>query len=360
MELYTQDLKEAISALLKYVPGKTTMPILQHILFKRDGEQLTLSSTNLESQVVMLLDVSFDYGEEVNITLPAAEIRDLVNRISAEKIKFTFDDKACSAVMRYGKSKSTLKGMSGDDFPQTDFKFDLSFKMNLDKFKELVRYTALSASQDESHPVLTGMNFVSDGNTMSVMTADGYRASKLFVSLESEPFNIIVPTKAITALLLPNVEEVEISVSTSRFGILADNFRFTSQLISGNFPEIKRIIPPEFAITVKVDSDLLKNAMECAMVFSRDAAKLMKIMVDSENVRVISTSQESGDGENVVSLQDSDTNGFEISVNGQYLIDILRVVNGSVLLKFNQKTTPIGVFEIGNDNYTHIVMPMHA
>jgi DNA polymerase-3 subunit beta len=76
-------------------------------------------------------------------------------------------------------------------------------------------------------------------------------------------------------------------------------------------------------------------------------------------VTLVATSPELGD--NVVDVDASiEGNPVEISFNAKYLIDLLSVVDSpQVVLETHNPDENPGVFRmVGDENFTHIIMPM--
>ena len=61
------DLLEALNTVKGAVPSKSTMPILECILFERDGDTLRLSATDLEISIIQTVPVRFELnGHRLN------------------------------------------------------------------------------------------------------------------------------------------------------------------------------------------------------------------------------------------------------------------------------------------------------
>ena len=146
-----------------------------------------------------------------------------------------------------------------------------------------------------------------------------------------------------------------------------------SQLIEGNFPDYKQIIPTSYNTRTVVDTKEFLRAAKIALLFARDAANIVRLqMTPGEgelgpaprrtrpgSLTLAATAAEVGDN---VGQIDAAIEGqaMEIAFNGRYLIDILNVIDSAqVALETNTPSSP-GVFRpVGDEDFVHVIMPMH-
>jgi DNA polymerase-3 subunit beta len=138
-----------------------------------------------------------------------------------------------------------------------------------------------------------------------------------------------------------------------------------SQLIDGNFPDYRQIIPRERATHTVVDAGVLLKACKTAQIFARDAAHIARLHVRPGDelapgrMVVSATSAETGDD---VTEVDASVEGDEIEIafNIRYLIDVLSVVGApQVALDTTTASSPGVIRPVGEDDFTHVIMPMH-
>jgi DNA polymerase-3 subunit beta len=138
-----------------------------------------------------------------------------------------------------------------------------------------------------------------------------------------------------------------------------------SQLIDGNFPDYRQIIPRERHTHTVLDTVLFLKACKMAQIFARDAANISRIQVEPGSelepgrVRVSATAAETGED---VSELDASVEGeaIEIAFNVKYLIDVLSVMGApQVSLDTTTSSSPGVIRPVGDDDFTHVIMPMH-
>ena len=110
---------------------------------------------------------------------------------------------------------------------------------------------------------------------------------------------------------------------------------------------------------------LLLKASKAANVFAREAANIARIAfvpgdeLTPGHITIGAQSAETGD--NAGELDANITgHGLEIAFNVKYLIDVLSVVGtNQISLDTSDASKPGIIRPIGDDTFTHVIMPMH-
>src|ERR1051325_9457615 len=78
------DLLRALTAVGGAVPNKSTLPILECVLFERDGERLVLTASDLEISIVQSVPVQFEQngtGGKDRVAVPARRLLDTLRAL---------------------------------------------------------------------------------------------------------------------------------------------------------------------------------------------------------------------------------------------------------------------------------------
>jgi DNA polymerase-3 subunit beta len=139
-----------------------------------------------------------------------------------------------------------------------------------------------------------------------------------------------------------------------------------SQLIEGKFPDYNQIIPKSYSTRTVLETTSLLKAARVSHLFARDSANIVKLEITPSGdelmngrVTLIATSAELGD--NVADVDASiEGNSMEIAFNAKYLIDVLSIIDSpQVALETTAPASPGVLRPIGDDKFTHVIMPMH-
>jgi len=186
-----------------------------------------------------------------------------------------------------------------------------------------------------------------------------------------EPLALVVPACALTELgriASERTDPTSITVTPQRSEILFHwtNIDLVSQLIDGKFPDYHAIIPQSSATRAMIDTQLMLKACKAANVFAREAANIARLtFVPGDelmpgHITVGATSAETGDNAGDLDAAISG-DPLEIAFNVKYLIDVLGVIGANqVSLEMTDASSPGVIRLIGDETFTHVIMPMHV
>lgn len=361
-----ENLAKGLSITGRAVPSRTTMPILSNILLATDHGQLRLAATNMELSIVHWVGARVETDGE--LTVPARSFIDLVNSLPPDQVDLRVEESSLSLALSCGTVKASFRGISAEEFPLVpEPREDDGFSVEAADLRTGLIQVTFAASADESHPVLTGVLAEFEGETMTLAAADGFRLSLRRIPLIHPiptPFSVIVPARALSELLriLGGLEEpVRVSTTHPHNQILFQmpDTVLNSQLIDGNFPDVRRIIPSGYKTRVVLGREELLQACKRAAIFARDVANIVTISVEPGEIVVSADSAEAGQGSTRLAAS-VEGNDLEIAFNVRFLIDVLSALNTpQVALEMNSPTNPGVIRAVGDDAFVHVVMPMH-
>jgi DNA polymerase-3 subunit beta len=368
-----ENLAEGLSIVGRAVSPRSTLPVLGNVLVATDGGRLKLSATDLEVGINCWIGAKVD--EEGATTVPARTFIDLVNALPPGQVDLELIVRTQTLNLRAARSEANIKGIDAQEFPIVAVPDEdlQGIPIEPDVLRSAIEQVAFAAATDESRPILTGVLAQFEDETLTLAAADGFRLSVRTVTLPdavSDPFSIIIPAQALTELRRVSGEQKEkvaIHVTPERNQVIFEltDVVLVSQLIDGNFPDYHQIIPRERATHTVLDTAPFLKACKMAQIFARDAANISRIQVEpgSElepgHVRVSATSAETGED---VSEIDATIEGkdVEIAFNVSYLIDVLSVTDAAqVALDTTTSSSPGVIRPVGEDSFTHVIMPMH-
>jgi DNA polymerase-3 subunit beta len=367
-----ENLSKGLGIVGRAVSPRSTLPVLGNVLLATDAGRLKLSATNLEVGISCWIGAKVD--EEGATTVPARTFVDLVNALPPEQVDMELVVRTQTLNLQAGRSEANIKGIDAQEFPIVPVpEGEGGILIEADVLRTAVSQVAFAAATDESRPILTGVLAKFEDTQLTLAAADGFRLSVRTIPLPQavfDPFSIIIPARALTELGRISGEQTDpivVTVTPTRNQVLFQltNIVLVSQLIDGNFPDYRQIIPKDRTTDTVVDTAALLKACKTALIFARDAAHITRLHIKpgSElapgHIVVSATSAETGDD---VSELDATIDGEEIEIafNVKYLIDMLSVVGTpQVTLGTTTSSSPGVIQPVGDVDYTHVIMPMH-
>lgn len=326
--------RESILGLLQSVIGvverRQTMPVLANVLVVVKGDEVSLTATDLEVELVAKGSANVQQGGE--ITVPGRKLLDIVKALP-DGAQVTLAVEGERATVRSGKSRFTLSTLPASEFPTVeDIRSQQTLTIGQGALKKLLEKTHFSMAQQDVRYYLNGMLVESDGKTLKTVATDGHRLAYCEAPMESAAGGVqqvIVPRKGVLELqrLLTGEDTVELVIGTNHVRVQIGTIRFTSKLIDGRFPEYGRVIPTNPSKKVAATRDVLRAALQRAAILSNEKYRGIRLSVKPGvlTLQAHNPEQEEAEEEIDVSYEGEE---MEIGFNVNYLLDALAAIDG--------------------------------
>src|SRR5690606_26307909 len=199
-----------------------------------------------------------------------------------------------------------------------------------------------------------------EGNKLSMVATDGHRlalARGACKSATNEPRSAIVPSKALNLLLrlFDDAEQtVRIQIVDNQILFATDQALLVSNLVEGNFPPYKDVIPKEGDKRASLATDVFASAVRRAALLTNEESKGVRMAFGPEGLTISSRAPEMGEAEVSVEVPEYAGDPIEIGFNPGYLLDALKVVDeNQVQFEFKAPNKP-GVLRTG-PNFLYVV-----
>ena len=355
-----ENLEKGLNIVRRAASNRAILPVLEHILIQADDGRLRLSATNLE--IGLTTTVGARIEEPGGVSVPVRTLVDLVKALPRERVDLEVDEKTATLALACGTHKAHVKGMAEGAFPVIPTHTDGYTELQAANLVTAIKQAAISAAGDEARPILAGVLFKASADGEIVLAAaDGFRLSVNRVALGGvlEPFEVIIPVKAMRELAGLDPETAQVQVEKNRVIFDLDGTVLTSQLIDGRFPDYNQIVPKSHTTRAVLPTAQLEQALKAVKIFARDADDIVKLDVRADAVQLSARSAETGDGTVTVPAT-VEGEPIEIAFNITYLLHFLAVVDTpNVVLETTTASSPGVLRPEGDSGFTYVIMPMH-
>lgn len=368
-----ENLARGLGIVAKAVSPRSTLPVLANVLIASDEGRLRLSATNLEMGITCWIPARID--EEGSTTVPARTFSDLVSTLPSDQVLLRLDPSTQTLNVRGGTSTNDIKCIDAQEFPPLPVPdLDGAVQINVGDFREMIHQVAFAASSDEARPVLMGVLIHVEKDKLTMAAADGFRLSvrKAVLSTPSAaPVAAIVPAQALKELArvaTDGEEPIYMVLPKGRGQVVfrVKDVEVVSQLIDGTFPDYQQIIPRSYKSRTLVSTASLLKACKQAEIFAREGSNVARFNIKSaqgemqpSEVEISATSEETGKNETIVEAT-VDGGGLLIAFNVKFLREALEVIRTpNVALETSAPNAPGVVKPVGDDQFLHVIMPMH-
>ena len=371
-----ENLSRGLAVVGRAVANRATLPVIHNVLLSVDQSMLKLSATNLE--IAMTTWVGAKIEEEGSITVPARLLSEFVNSLPNDPINLQLDEGSGLLEISSGSSKAHINITDASEFPPIPTVDDgIAAEVDPLVLRSAITRVAFAAATEESRPVLTGVELKLDESKFTMAAADGFRLAVhhgALLKAVPEEMSVIIPARTMNELnrLISDREEpVEILMTPAKGQAMfrirgSDTVEIVSQLLQGTFPNYEQLIPQSYTTRAVMDLPTVLRAARTASIFARDGSNIIRMHLmpaeaDTEppKVEISARSEEVGDNEDTVDLDEIEGEEGKIAFNSRYLLDVLSVLEkGKIALETTTSSSP-GVFKpTDSDDYIHVVMPM--
>jgi DNA polymerase-3 subunit beta len=361
-EISRENLLSGLQKIIGVIERRQTLPVLSNVLFQITGEELKLTGTDLEIQLVAR--TSLLEGNDGEITVPARKLLDIC-KLLPEECKIKFESIDGKIKVSSGRSRFTLSTLPASDFPAFDSsQCETELSINANQLKKTIDKTSFCMAQQDVRYYLNGLMIESDGSLLRAVSSDGHRLALHEETLDqkqNEFKQIILPRKGVVELfrlLSDSDEEVKLQLSSNSIQIVLGDLIFSAKLIDGRFPDYKRVFPDIDNKTIILDKQEIKLALSRVAILSNEKYKGIRLDISENCLKLEAHNPEHEEADEIIEINYTEE-PVVIGFNGSYMLDaISNVDTENVKISFSDTNSSCLIEDIDDSSTKFIVMPM--
>ena len=361
-------LLQSLNSVSKALSTKNLIPILSGIKFNLTNNGLFLSASDNDISIESFIDKD-DLEKIDNIgctVIQGKYILEIIKKLEGRVINIELLD-GIKVLISCGNSEFNLNCMDGNEFPNLNLEEKKEpIILKKEEFKNLINKTSFAVSTQETRPILTGINFKINGNNLECIATDSYRLAKKHITLNNkvnEDVNIVIPGKnliELTKIIEDNENNIEMHVFNNKVLFKFDNILFQTRVLSGTFPDVNRLIPGSFELSIKANTNELYNVIDRASLLTSEKDKnIIKFECEDNEVIISSNSPEIGKVEEKMSIEKNNENNIKIAFSSRFMMDALKTIESkNVSVNFNNDVQPIIILDEDDDTLLQLILPI--
>lgn len=362
---------KAVTQTSKFIPTTSPNPILLDLALVVNEEGLILYGGNgevfSEAFIPFVLndkEIIRDY-KEGSILINAKILNEIVKTVDGDEITLEIVEDGLAKLENDNNTKYSLTVTRFEEYPDCSFE-ETGTKIVIDakKFQEAVNQVSFAASQKNTRVQLKAVNFENNGTNLVFIATDGSRLAKKELPSDCQnlfSINIDAKTLSEAARTLENEKEIEIYVSDKKILFKYANSKIITNLIGGDYPNVKNIIPKTYYYYLEVNANDFLSAINSVAMLTLDRENIVKVTMVEGNVVVSSKSQLSGSGEKILSLFRYTGERLEISFNYHYVVDAIKALGSQdVLISFVGEMKPFTITDKNDTSNVHLITPVRT
>ena len=365
-------LLDALNKVSKAISTKNLIPVLAGIKFELKKKKLTLTASDnditIQTNIDCVNEDDFKIENEGSIIIQGKYILDIVRKLPDKYINIEVVDEL-KILIYTENSEFNLNGISESEYPNVGLE-ESKKKININAgvLKSIVNQTAFATSNEESKPVLTGINFNIVGDILECNSTDSYRLARKIVKLEKvseDNYNIVIPSHNLiefTKILGDDSEEVEVHIFNNKVLFKNGNLKFESRLINGTYPNTANLLPDDSYLVVSTNLNDFYSVIDRVSILTSDKEKnIVTLETEGNTLTLKSSSAEIGRVEEKMSISKNNNEDIKISFSAKYMMEALKSFSTETVdLHFVGEVKPILIKSTEDETLTQLVLPIRT
>ncbi len=356
------DLLKGVNIVLKAVPSKTTMSILECILIDASAGQIKMTANDMELGIETVIEG--DIREKGIIAIDAKIFSEIVRKLPDNDVTIETDANF-QMLICCEKARFSIAGKSGEDFSYLPY-IEKAEPVIVSQFslREVIKQTIFSISDNESNKMMTGELFEISGNHLKVVSLDGHRVSIRNLELKGEyqPRKVIVPGKTlieVSKILSGELDAlVNLFFTKNHIVFEFDETTVVSRLIEGEYFRIEQMLSTDYETKVRVNKKELLNCIDRATLLIRESDKKpIIIQIEDGEMRLKLTSGVGSMNEEIVIEKEG--KDILIGFNPKFMIDALRVIDDEMVTLYLVNPKAPCFIRDEKESYIYLILPVN-
>lgn len=356
------ELLKSVNIVMKAVPSKTTMPILECILIDASTNEIKFTANDMELGIET--KVTGMILEKGIVALDAKLFSEIIRKLPDNDVTI-FSDERNNTLITCEKAKFNIMGKDGEDFSYLPYvERDDGITLSQFTLKEVIRQTIFSIAANDSNKMMTGELFEINDNILKVNSLDGHRISIRKIELKSSYASkkVIVPGKTLTEIskILSGESEQMVDMFFTDNHILFefDQTIVVSRLIEGNYFRVDQMLSNDYDTKITINKKELLDCIDRATLLVKEGDKKPIIMNIADNVMELKISSQIGSMDEIIDV-DLEGKNIRIGFNPKFLMDALRVIDDEqVDMYFMNPKAPCFIRN-QEESYIYLILPVN-
>ena len=356
------NLNKAVGIVMKAVPTRTTMNILECILIDATTNEIKFTGNDMELGIETI--VEGEIIEKGKIAIDAKLFSEIVRKLPDNDITLTTDSNN-NALITCEKSKFNIAGKSGDDFSYLPAIIkDKMITLSQFQLKEVINQTIFSIAINDNNKMMTGELFEVNEGTLKVVGLDGHRIAIRNIKLEgrSDDVRVVIPGKTlqeISKILNADAESfVNIYFTNNHVLFEFDQTHVVSRLIEGDYFKISQMLSNDYETKVSINKKEFLDSIDRANLLIREGDKKPIIINILNGLLQVNVNSAIGALNEDIDI-DKEGKDIMIGFNPKFLLDALRVIDDETVDIYLVNPKAPCFIRDKEQSYIYLILPVN-
>ena len=356
------DLNKAVGIVMKAVPTRTTMNILECILIDATTNVIKFTGNDMELGIETI--VEGEIIEKGKVAIDAKLFSEIVRKLPDSEITITTDANYTSLIT-CEKSKFNIAGKSGDDFSYLPIiEKDKMITISQFNLREVINQTIFSTAPNDNNKMMTGELFEVSDNVLTVVGLDGHRIAIRNFKLEgrADDVKVVVPGKTlqeISKILSTDAENmVNVYFTNNHILFEFDNTTVVSRLIEGEYFKINQMLSSDYGTKVVINKKEFIDSIDRANLLIKEGEKKPIIINITDGSLEVNVNSAIGTLNEDIDIE-KEGKDLMIGFNPKFLLDALRVIDDETVDIYLVNPKAPCFIRDKEQSYIYLILPVN-
>lgn len=356
------NLAKGVNIVLKAVPSRTTMSVLECILIDASSDTIKLTANDMELGIETTVDGTIE--ERGIVALDAKIFSEIVRKLPDNDV-FIESDNACHTSIVCEKARFHITGRSGEDFSYLPY-IEKNDSLSISQFtlKDIVRQTIFSIADNDNNKMMSGELLEIHENQLRMVSLDGHRISIRNIDLKNtyEDRKVVIPGKTlqeVSKILSGEAEDmVDIFFTENHILFEFDQTRVVSRLIEGEYFHVDQMLSSDYETRLTINKRDFMDCIDRATLLVREGDKKPIIMniTDGSMELKINSFIGSMNEELEITKEGKD---IMIGFNPKFFMDALRVIDDEEITLYMMNPKAPCFIRDEENSYIYLILPVN-
>ena len=334
----------------KVISNKNTLPILDYFLMELNGNELKVTTSDLETTLIGSITVD-NVESAGTIAAPGKLMLDSLKEFPELPLTIDVNDKSWAIKINWKRGSLSIPGASAVSYPTVPVlsaeKKEL--ELDVDVLVNGINKTIFATADDELRPVMNGIFINLAPAAITFVGTDAHKLVKYESERESDVnASFILPKKPanlLKSVLLKEEDAIKVAFDSKNAVFTLKSHTLVCRLIEGNYPNYNAVIPANNPNKVLVDRIELVNGIKRVAVCSNPTTNLIRMDIEENRINLTAQDIDFSVSANETISCSYDGQPITIGFKSTFLVEILSNIETPTVVIELADSTRAGVFK---------------
>ncbi|WP_346297852.1 DNA polymerase III subunit beta [Alistipes sp.] len=334
----------------KVISNKNTLPILDYFLMELNGNELKVTTSDLETTLIGSITVD-SVESEGTIAAPGKLMLDSLKEFPELPLTIDVNDKSWEIKINWKSGSLSIPGASAVSYPAvpTLSAEKKELELDVDVLVNGINKTIFATADDDFRPIMNGIFINFSPTALTFVGTDAHKLVKYESERETDiNASFILPKKPanlLKSVLLKEEDAIKVAFDSKNALFTLKNHTLVCRLIEGNYPNYNAVIPANNPNKVLVDRIELVNGIKRVAVCSNPTTNLIRMDIEENRINLTAQDIDFSVSANETISCSYDGQPITIGFKSTFLVEILSNIETPTVVIELADSTRAGVFK---------------